>query len=127
LHQATYNGCVAFVKTLIDAGANPDVINADGTPLRLAVNGGHEKCVKILVECILANRALADYEWDIIPMVMDIGPLLPIVMARDGRDAAAKLVSRLPEEKRKVLETVTMCLSRVVLRDLVERITVRCV
>ena len=48
-------------------------------------------------------------------------------MARDGRDAAAKLVSKLPEEKKKVLETVAMCLSRVVLRDVAEQILVRCV
>ena len=43
-----------------------------------------------------------------------------------GRDEAAKLVSRLPEDKRKVLETVAMCLSRFVSRDLIEPILVRC-
>ena len=47
-------------------------------------------------------------------------------MTRDGRDAAAKLVARLPKEKQKVLETAAMCLSRVVLRDVAEQILVRC-
>jgi len=49
------------------------------------------------------------------------------VMTRDGRDAAAKLVSKLSEEQQKVLETATMCLSRFVSRDVAEQILVRCV
>jgi hypothetical protein len=77
--------------------------------------------------CSQIELTLRDDEWDLIPRDSDIGHLLPVVMARDGRDAAAKLVSRLPTEKRKVLETAVMCLSCVVLRDLVERIAVQCV
>jgi cytohesin len=127
LHRAAYTGCVAFVKTLIAAGANPDVRNADGTPLQIAVKKGYKKCAKMLAVSVLANRALTDDEWDLVPMVIDLGHLLPVVMARDGRDAAAKLVSKLPEDKRHVLETTTMCLSRFVHHDVAEQILVRCV
>jgi hypothetical protein len=84
------------------------------------------KCVRMLVVRILVDRALTNDEWDLVPPDSDIGHLLPVVMTRDGRDAAAKLVSRLPEAKRKVLETATMCLSHFVRRDLVERIVVKC-
>ena len=76
---------------------------------------------------MLADRSLTDDEWELVPVDSDIGYLLPVVMTRDGRDAAAKLVARLPKEKQKVLETVMMCLSRVVLSDVAEQILVRCV
>ena len=137
LHQAVCMGYDAVCKTLITAGGNTDVVNGRGkTPLQRAVEytvnyadiyGYNKKCVDVLVECILAKRALADCEWDIIPTVINIGPLLPVVMTRYGRDAAAKLVSKLPEEKRKALETATLCLSRFVSRDVAEQILVRCV
>jgi hypothetical protein len=127
LHRAAYTGCVAFVKTLIAAGANPDVTNADGTPLQITVKKDHKKCAEILAVRVLVARSLTDDEWDVIPEKSDIGHLLPVVMTRDGRDAAAKLVSKLPEEKQTVLETATMCLSRFVSRDVAEQILVRCV
>ena len=137
LHQAVCNGHDTVCRTLVFEGGTPDVVNGDGkTPLQRAVAytvkyadiyGYNKKCVDVLVECILAKRALADDEWDIIPTVMNIGPLLPVVMTRYDRDAAAKLVSRLSEKKQKALETATLCLSRIVSRDLVEQILVRCV
>ena len=137
LHQAVATGYDTVCKTLIIEGGNPDVVNGAGeTPLQVAVKytvhyadiyGYNKKCVDVLVECILAKRALADYEWDLITTVMNIGSLLPITMTRYGRDAAAKLVSRLPDQKRKILETTTMCLSRFVSRDMVERIAIQCV
>lgn len=76
---------------------------------------------------MLADRALADDEWDLIPEESDIGHLLPVVMVRDGRDAAAKLVSKLPAEKQRVLQTAALCLSHFLSRDLGEQILVRCV
>ena len=82
---------------------------------------------RMLAVRILAERNLTDDEWDLVPLDSDIGHLLPAVLARDGLDATAKLVSRLPEEKRKVLENAMLCLSRFVSRDLVERIAVQCV
>jgi hypothetical protein len=128
LHWAAHNGLDACVRKLLAAGADPNVVDDHGqTPLHRAVEKGNKECTKILVECILEDRALTDDEWDLVPPDGDLGHLLPVVMSRDGRDAAAKLVSKLPEEKRKVLETATMCLGRVVLRDLVERIAVQCV
>jgi hypothetical protein len=93
----------------------------------VAVEKGHKKCAEVLAVHILAERSLTDDEWDFVPKDSDIGHLLPVVMARDGRDATAKLVSRLSEEKQKVLETATMCLSRFVSRDVAEQILVRCV
>jgi hypothetical protein len=81
----------------------------------------------LLAVRMLADRALTDDEWDLVPPDGDLGHLLPVVMARDGRDAAAKLVSKLPAEKRKVLETATMCLSRFVHHDVAEQILVQCV
>ena len=128
LHEVAWCGHHACIQTLISAGANPDVINIDGnTPLQLAVRRDYKKCVEVLVECILNYRALRNDEWDLAPAIIDLGHLLPVVMTRDGLDAAAKLVSRLPEEKRKVLENAMLCLSRFVSRDLVERIAVQCV
>jgi hypothetical protein len=137
LHQAVCNGYDTVCKTLVMEGGNPDVVNGGGkTPLQRAVEytvnyadiyGYNKKCVDVLVECILAERALRNDEWDIISTVMNIGPLLPVVMTRYGRDASAKLVSKLPEEKRKVLENAMMCLSRLVSHDLVDRIAVQCV
>ena len=127
LHLAAFDGRVTVVKTLITAGANPDVTNAAGTPLQLADEKGNKECVKALIECILTKRALKDDEWGLVPTDFDIGHLLPVVMTRDGRDAAAKLVSKLPAEKQKVLETATMCMSRFVSRDVAEQILVRCV
>jgi hypothetical protein len=88
---------------------------------------GHKECAKIVAVRVLTERALTNDEWDLISHGSDIGYLLPVVMARDGRDVAAKLVSKLPEEKQKVLETAAMCLSRFVLRDVAEKILVRCV
>lgn len=137
LHQAVCNGYDTLCKTLIEAGADVDIVNGRGkTPLQRAVDytvnyadiyGYNKKCVDVLVECTLKVRALADYEWDIIPTVMNIGQLLPIVLTRYGRDAAAKMMSKLPEEKRKALETTTLGLSRLVSRDVAEQILVRCV
>ena len=124
---ATWNGHDSCVRELLASGADPNVADKTGeTPLQCAVGQERTGCVKILIICILTDRSLADAEWDLITTVMNIGPLLPIVLARYGRDAAAKLVSRLPEDKRKVLETVAMCLSRFVSRDLIEPILVRC-
>ena len=116
------------VRELLASGADPNVAEKTGeTPLQCAVRQERAGCVKILIIRILTERALADAEWDLITTVMNIGPLLPIVLARYGRDAAAKLVSRLPEDKRKVLETATMCLSRCLPRELVCMIAIRCV
>ena len=93
----------------------------------MAVEKSHKECAKILIIRILADRFLTDDEWDLIPTDFDIGSMLPVVMTRDGRDAAAKLMSKLPAEKRKVLETAAICLSRFVSRDVAEQILVRCV
>jgi ankyrin repeat protein len=128
LHIASSKDRASYVRTLIDAGADPNVVDNDGkTPFQLAVEKGHRECANILVVHVITARALTEDEWDLVPPGSDIGHLLRVVMARDGRDAAAKLVSRLPEEKRKILETAMMCLSRSVSHDLVERIAVHCV
>ena len=129
LHSAAILNCSnATIRALIAAGGDPDIADNRGrTPLQLAVEKSNKECVKVMIECILTKRALEDDEWGLVPTDFDIGHLLPAVMTRDGRDAAAKLVSRLPEEKRKVLKTATMCLSRLVSRDVAEQILVRCV
>jgi hypothetical protein len=128
LLKATWNGHEACVATLIAAGADPNVPEKTGeTPLQCAVRQERTGCVKIIIIRILTDRSLADAEWDLITTVMNIGPLLPVVMTRYGRAEAAKLVSKLSSEKRKVLETVAMCLSRFVSRDVAEQILVRCV
>ena len=128
LHGAARSGYEACVTTLIAAGADPNVVDVKGnTPLHWAARRGHRECAKILIVRILADRTLTNDEWDLVPVDSDIGHCLPVVMTRDGRDAAAKLVSKLPAEKQKVLETVAMCLNRFVLRDVVEQILVRCV
>ena len=127
LHAAAGNGRDECVLGLLAAGADPNVVTKCGrTPLQLAVENGREGCANIVAVRVLADRALADDEWILIPGDSDIGYLLPVVMARDGRDEAAKLVSRLSEGKRRVLETVVMCLSHFVSRDVAEKITVRC-
>jgi hypothetical protein len=113
---------------LVEAGADLNAVERDGkTPLQLAIEKGHRECAVVLAVRMLADRPLTKYEWDLIPTDFDIGYLLPVVMTRDGRDAAGKLVSRLPEGKRKVLKTVAMCLSRVVSYDMAEQIMMRCV
>jgi hypothetical protein len=128
LHSAVLYDREKCVRKLIDIGAVPDVYDNKGyTPLQLAVEKGHKECAKLIAVRILADRALTDDEWDLIPVDSDIGHLLPVVMTRDGMDAAAKLVARLPEEQQKVLETAMMHLSRFVSRDLVEQIAIRCV
>jgi len=127
LHTAVLYEYEICLEKLIDIGANPDVADNDGeTPLQLAIRNKNKECGKMLAVRILVDRALTNDEWDLIPPDSDIGNLLPIVMARDGRDAASKLVSRLPEGKRKVLQTAAICLSRFVHRDLVEIIVVKC-
>jgi ankyrin repeat protein len=128
LHWAVYNNHEACVAALIATGADPNIVNnLRQTPLQLAVRKGHRECMKILIIRILADRDLTDDEWGLVPEESDIGHLLPVVMVRDGRDAAAKLVARLPKEKQKVLETASMCLSRVVSRDVAEQIMMQCV
>ena len=128
LHSAVCSGHEACVRALIDTGADLNAVDDYGkTLLQLAVEKGRKKCAHTLVIRMLADRALTGDEWDIVPPDSDIGYLLPVVMTRDGRDASAKLVSKLPAVKRKVLETAAMCLSRVVLRDVAEQIMVRCV
>ena len=74
----------------------------------------------------LSDRALTDHEWDLVPPDSDVGRLLPVVLARDGQDAAARLVSRLPDQTRRVLATAAMCLSRRIPRDLIDPILVHC-
>jgi ankyrin repeat protein len=128
LHWAVYNNHEACVAALIATGADPNIVNnLRQTPLQLAVRKGHRECMKILIIRMLAERDLTDDEWGLVPEESDIGHLLPAVMTRDGRDAAAKLVARLPKEKQKVLETAAMCLSRFVSRDVAEQIMIRCV
>ena len=128
LHWAVYNNHEACVAALIAAGANPNIVNnLRQTPLQIAVKKDHRECMKILIIRILADRDLTDDEWGLVPEESDIGHLLPVVMVRDGRDAAGKLVARLPKEKQKVLETAAMCLSRFVSRDVAEQIMIRCV
>ena len=127
LHWTSWNGHEACVAALISAGSDPNVAGGGRTPLQLAVEKSHKECAKILAVCILADRFLTDDEWDLIPTDFDIGSMLPVVMTRDGRDAAAKLVARMPKEKQKVLGTAVMCLSRFVSRDVAEQILVRCV
>jgi ankyrin repeat protein len=128
LHWAVYNNHEACVAALIAAGADPNIVNNHRrTPLQVAVRKGHRECAQVLAVRVLADRDLTDDEWDLIPPGSDVGHLLPVVMTRDGRDAAAKLVSKLPAEKQKVLETATMCMSRFVSRDVAEQILVRCV
>jgi ABC-type phosphate/phosphonate transport system substrate-binding protein len=127
LHWAVYNNHEACVAALIATGADPNIVNnLRQTPLQIAVRKGHKECMKILIIRILADRDLTDDEWGLVPEESDIGHLLPVVMVRDGRDAAAKLVARLSKEKQKVLETAAMCLSRFVSRDVAEQILVRC-
>ena len=127
LHWAVYNNHEACVAALIAAGADPNIVNnLRQTPLQIAVKKGHRECAKLIAVRILADRALTDGEWDLISRGSDIGHLLPVVMARDGRDAAAKLVARLSKEKQNVLETAAMCLSRFVSYDVMEQILVRC-
>ena len=128
LHWAVYNNHEACVAALIATGADPNIVNNLGqTALQIAVRKGHRECMKILIIRILADRDLTDDEWGLVPEGSDIGHLLPVVMVRDGRDAAAKLVARLPKEKQRVLETAAMCLSRFVSRDVAEQIMIRCV
>jgi ankyrin repeat protein len=128
LHWAVYNNHDACVAALIATGADPNIVNNHRqTPLQLAVRKGHRECMKILIIRILADRDLTDDEWGLVPEESDIGHLLPAVMVRDGRDAAAKLVARLPAKTREVLETAAMCLSRFVSRDVAEQIMIRCV
>jgi len=128
MHTAAFFGRQPTVLGLVNAGANFDAVDRSGrTPLQLAKDYEHKECAKALAVRILADRVLTDDEWDAIPEESDIGHLLPVVMTRDGRDAAAKLVSRLSEEKQKVLETAAMCLSHFVHHDVVEQILVRCV
>ena len=125
LHRTALGGHEACVRVLIAAGADPNAVNnLRQTPLQIAVKKGHRECAKILAVRVLADRDLTDDEWDLIPVDSDIGYLLPVVMDRDGRDAAAKLVALLPKEKQKVLETAAMCLSRFVSRDVAEQIMV---
>ena len=128
LLKAASEGHEACVRALIGTGVDLNAVDDYGkTLLQLAVEKGRKKCAHTLVIRMLADRALTGDEWDIVPPDSDIGYLLPVVMTRDGRDASAKLVSKLPAVKRKVLETAAMCLSRVVLRDVAEQIMVRCV
>jgi len=128
LHTALWYGNDACVRVLVDAGADINAKDVSGmTPLQLAVKKGHKKCAEILAVSALFTRSLSADEWDVIPEGSDIGYLLPVVMARDGRDAAAKLVSKLPAEKRKVLQTAAMCLSRFVHHDVAEQILGGCV
>jgi ankyrin repeat protein len=128
LHWAVYNNHEACVAALIAAGANPNIVNNHRrTPLQLAVKKGHRECAKMIAVHVLAYRDLTDDEWGLVPEESDIGHLLPVVMDRYGRNAAAKLVARLPKEKQKVLETAAMCLSRFVHHDVAEQILVRCV
>ena len=128
LYLAARGGHSVFIQKLVNVGANPYVVDNDGkTPLCVAVQKGHKEFVKTLLVCILTERALRDDEWDLISPDSDIGHLLPTVMTRDGRDEAAKLVSKLPEVTRKVLQTAAMCLSRFVHHDVAEQILVRCV
>jgi ankyrin repeat protein len=128
LHSAVCYGREKCVRKLIDSGAVPDVYdNEIYTPLQLAVEKGHKECANLLAVRMLADLSLTNDEWDFIPPGSDVGHLLPVVMTRDGRDAAGKLVARLSEEKQKVLETVAMCVSHLVPRDLAEQILVRCV
>ena len=129
LHTAVrYERDIICLKKLIDSGANPGVADIGGeTPLQLAIRNKNKKCVHILVVRLLSIRSLTTAEWNIIPENSEIGHLLPVVMTRDGRYSAAKLVSKLPAEKRKVIQTAMMCLSRFLSHDLVERIVVQCV
>jgi hypothetical protein len=128
MHIAAVFGRTPTVLGLVSAGANVDAIDRSGrTPLQLAKDYKHKECAKALAVRILDDRNLTDDEWDVITPGSNIGYLLPVVMTRDGRDAAAKLVSKLPEEKQKVLETAAMCLSRLVHHDVVEQILARCV
>ena len=128
LHWAVYNNHEACVAALIATGADPNIVNnLRQTPLQIAVKKGRRECAKLIAVHVLADRDLTDDEWGLVPPDSDIGHLLPVVMTRDGRDAAAKLVARLPKEKQKVLETAAMCLSRFVSRDVAEQIMVRCV
>jgi len=127
LHLSAKIGRNACVRELIAAAADPEVIDNTGkTPLQLAVENEFQDCAGLLAVRIVEDRPLTDDEWDLIPAIIDLGYLLPTVLARDGRDVAGKLVSRLPEEKRKVLENAMMCLSHVVLRDLIGRIAAQC-
>ena len=128
MHTAAFFGRQTTIMGLVNAGANVDAIDRSGrTPLQLAKDYKHNECAKALAVRILTDRALTDIEWDAIPEGSEIGNLLPVVMTRDDRDAAAKLVSKLPAEKRRVLQTAVLCLSRFVSHDLVEQIAVRCV
>jgi len=129
MHTAAFFGRTPTVLGLVNAGANVDAVDRSGkTPLRRATDGKHKECANMLAVRILADRRnLTNDEWDLIPPESNIGHLLPVVMTRDGRDAAAKLVSKLPAEKQKVLETAATCLSYFVHHDVVEQILVRCV
>jgi ankyrin repeat protein len=49
LAKAAAEGFDSVVDLLLDAGAHLEVSSHKGTPLELALNGGYEKVVEILV------------------------------------------------------------------------------
>jgi ankyrin repeat protein len=115
---------------LIDAGADMDVVDTGGmTPLCAAAENKHDACTRLIAVHVLSRRALLDNEWDLVPHDFEeLGSLLHMVMVRDGRDASAKLVSRLPVTVCKNLENAALCLSHTKLpHDVVDRILSRCI
>ncbi|AGE56187.1 ankyrin repeat PH and SEC7 domain containing protein [Paramecium bursaria Chlorella virus NE-JV-1] len=112
------------VQMLSAAGADPYVVDTRGfTPLYWAAIKDHKECVRMLIVRTLSERALRDDEWALVPpSTTGLGSMLRVVLARDGRDAAAKLVSLLPAADREVLETVAMSLGCKLPRDVIDLI-----
>ena len=129
LHWAACDGHHECVQMLVAAGADPYVVcNKGFTPLHCVARDDHHECVETLVVRMLSGRALRDDEWALVPLgTAGLGSMLPVVLARDGRDAAAKLVSLLPAADREVLETVAMSLGCKLPCDLLGLILVQCV
>lgn len=61
LHRAAYCGHLAVVQLLLQHGANPLLVDADGlTALHKAVEGGQLEAARVLVENTPAARAVAN-------------------------------------------------------------------
>ncbi|CAL1265275.1 unnamed protein product, partial [Larinioides sclopetarius] len=63
LMNATSRGCVQMVRLLLEAGADPNLQDSDGsTALMYAAVHGHEACVGFLLEHPKCNTRIKDYD-----------------------------------------------------------------
>jgi ankyrin repeat domain-containing protein 17 len=57
LHCASCSGGTRMVRALLEAGADPHVVDRDGkTPRAVAVGGSHEQCVAVLEVCAVGGN-----------------------------------------------------------------------